>query len=233
MNRVVIVLIALSTACGIARPNDAEPSQQISQQQALENARSEIANYHPLVIMPLLRSYEAVDLDQTTWGKSYWAFRFTGLKENSVYYVNKQSGFVQSVVTAKAIGQPHVVVSDLKASPTVGDLDFWKLTLRKRPIGEAYLITVVIDSPTAATTCHSLLVDLREGGDRPHPKYYYQERKEIACIQDVQNVRTATFIVRKHDLEKYDYVSAIISWHDRTSGAGRAWSYRIGEIPDE
>lgn len=231
MKRFVLALLALSAACNIAQPADTEPPQELSQQQAVEAARRHFLETPLPGGPPDLRSYQPVPLDPTTWGERYWAFRFA-TQSNTIYYVNKQSGFVQAVGDGKiATGHEVNFSTTLKLPP---DLDaeinvYWNVTLRKRSLGDEFLITVTVDSLKSPTMNYSLRFDIRESPDRPHPKYYYPEVKFIGLVNDIERVRTAQFRVKKCDLEKYEYICAIILGRH----SGTAHSFKIGDIPDE
>lgn len=233
MKRFVLALLGLSAVCGIAQPADTVAPQELSQQQALEAARLSFLEIPLPGGPPDLRSYRTVPLDPKTWGERYWAFRFTS-ESNSIYYVNKQSGFVQAVGDLKMKPDSKVTFStDSKSPPELeAELDvYWNFKFRKRSLGDEYLITVTVDSLKQPTMSYRLVFDLRESHSRPHPKYYYPERKFIGLVNAIEKVRTAQFRVKKRDLEKYDYISAIILGPH--SGTTLSPSPTIGEIPDE
>ena len=231
MKRFVFALLALSAACGIAQPADTVPPQGLSQQQAVETARRHFLEDPVPGNPPDLRSYRAIELDPKTWGERYWAFRFT-TESNTIYYVNKQSGFVQAVGDFKIMPGSVLTNSCVVSSRTdfpEHDISYWNVTLRKRSLDDEFLITVSLNAIAPTTTPCSLRFDIREGHDHPHPKYYYPETKFIGRVKDIHIVRTARFKIKKRDLEKYEYICAIVCGPH--SGCMR--SFKIGDIPDE
>lgn len=232
MKRFILALLALSAACDIAQPVDTVTPQGLNQQQAVEAARRSFLEVPLPGGPPDLRTYQPVPLDPTTWGERYWAFRFA-TQSNSIYYVNKQSGFVQLVGDFKTEGVVIMTntLTNIKHPPELdAELNvYWNLKFRKRSLGDEFLITVTVDSLKPPTMNYRLRFDIRESHDRPHPKYYYPEVKFIGLVNDIEKVRTAQFRVKKHDLEKYEYICAIILGPH----SGTAHSFKIWDVPDE
>ncbi|MCX6900640.1 MAG: hypothetical protein NT105_18320 [Verrucomicrobia bacterium] len=231
MKRFALALLGLGAVCGIAQAADTVTPQELSQQQAVESARRSFLEVPLPAGPPDLRAYQPVPLDPTTWGERYWAFRFA-TQSNTIYYVNKQSGFVQAVGDGKIMTGHKVNFSTNPKLPPELDAEinvYWNLKFRKRSLGDEYLITVTVDSLKPPTMSYRLVFDLRESHSQSHPKYYYPERKFIGLVNAIEKVRTAQFRVKKRDLEKYDYVCAIILGPH----SGTAQSRMIGEIPDE
>ena len=230
--RFVFVLLALGVVGSIARSADTMPPQELTQQRALEAARHSFLEDPAPGRPPDLRSYQAVELDPKTWGERYWAFRFQS-ESNSIYYVNKQSGYVQTVGDFKIEGSiptnSYVVSSRTASDIPEHDISYWNVTARKRSLGDEFLITVSLKAIAPTTTPCSLRFDIRESHDRPHPKYYYPETKFIGRVKDIHIVRSAQFKIKKLDLEKYEYICAIICG----SHAGCCHDFKIGNIPDE
>ena len=195
-----------------AWPARSDAQQNLTPEKAVERARARLIDDDYGIKWSQLGAYETVDLDPKTWGERYWAFRFPALGR-TIYYVNKQTGFVQA-----AGGE----TGDLKAS--------WTHTYKKREAGDHYLFTIVFDPQFyRAADSYKLLFRISEGSDSPHPQYYYPEHKIIVRIRDVQNLHSITVVISKEDLKKYPSIDPITV--GPSSGMSRA--VRIDQVPDE
>jgi hypothetical protein len=205
----LFIIIANVPALFVLAAPNATPI--LTEQKALETARTHIIDSDIGVTWPDLGAFETVELNPKTWGERYWAFRFPGMKPPAVYYVNKESGFVQSP------GYPK-------------DRPSYTNAYKKKDAGDRYLFTIIFDPDFSKSgDSFKLIFRIAEDSTLPHPEYYYREYKNLVRISEIQKLHSITVPILKDDLKKYEIIDPIIVG----PGFGMSSAVRIGQVPDE